>query len=654
MSEAKKSRKIRMGLFLLAFFAAVGFSYYRLSGAFVGYCKAQIETQLPRMRESHGLAINYGSVDFGLLSGPRIRDVSITSSRPGDLSYVIRVPEIAIDYSIQYRPVFKVSLRAVELRNPSISVVSKYSVIEERLKGVTDDSEGGAEGGAEGSVQESHAIRQMMNLKWIDGRMNLLMNEGEGDDPLFQLKLIGMDGLAKYDPQTGNFVVENLATVDGGGGYFGFMAVREKYGTDISLFLKKIKLNSVSKYFPEYIKTNGNAYVDAQIKGKSLKDIPAKPISVDIQFKNLTLQDESISDRSIKGIDFNVGGDLAWNIQDKEVEIDKLKFGIKKLSLGVTGVVDYKEKPKIDGVISIGDTPIQSILDSIPGDFIPLIRGAKVAGTLDYEMEFSLDFNKLSALKLEPRIDIKNYKLLKSSKDVDIEMLDSEFKHVVRLNGDSAKHITVGRSSKKFVPFKDLGEYTIKGVLTCEDGSFFYHNGFQLKHIRESIIQNIRDKQFTRGASTITMQLAKNLFLTGKKNLSRKFQEMLIAYALEQALDKKRLIEIYMNIIEWGPDLYGIGPAAQHYFDKDPEELTALESAYLGSVIASPRRYHYMYKNGYVSDQWITYLTVIMGKMNISVEEYEDARPFEPEFGWVRKDREAREALEAQNDNPNL
>ena len=112
-----------------------------------------------------------------------------------------------------------------------------------------------------------------------------------------------------------------------------------------------------------------------------------------------------------------------------------------------------------------------------------------------------------------------------------------------------------------------------------------------------------------------------------------------------------------MNVIEWGPDLYGIGPAAKHYFDKEPEELTALESAYLGSIIASPKRYHYMYKNGYVTDPWITYLSIILRKMNIMVEEYEDARPFEPEFGWVRKEREAREAREStegQDDNSNL
>ena len=130
--------------------------------------------------------------------------------------------------------------------------------------------------------------------------------------------------------------------------------------------------------------------------------------------------------------------------------------------------------------------------------------------------------------------------------------------------------------------------------------------------MRNSFVENLEAGRIVRCASTITMQLAKNLFLSPERTFSRKFEEMFITMMLEQNLPKGRLMEIYLNIIEWGDGLYGIGPAARYYFNKSPGELKAVESAFLASIIARPRKHWQPDPLSKISEGWWRYLHVIL------------------------------------------
>jgi membrane peptidoglycan carboxypeptidase len=147
------------------------------------------------------------------------------------------------------------------------------------------------------------------------------------------------------------------------------------------------------------------------------------------------------------------------------------------------------------------------------------------------------------------------------------------------------------------VPLTDLSPFLQKAVLTTEDPSFFSHRGFITEAFKQSIAKNIRTKKFSRGGSTISMQLIKNAFLTREKTLSRKLEEILLVYLLEnnRIVSKSRMLEVYFNIIEWGPDVYGIGEAAQYYFQKHPRDLTLNECLFLANVIPSPKKFMYQF-----------------------------------------------------------
>jgi monofunctional biosynthetic peptidoglycan transglycosylase len=147
------------------------------------------------------------------------------------------------------------------------------------------------------------------------------------------------------------------------------------------------------------------------------------------------------------------------------------------------------------------------------------------------------------------------------------------------------------RPLRSWVSYNSISPHLRNAVLVAEDGAFFQHSGYDLDELKEAIKEDWREKRFVRGASTITQQLAKNLYLSTSKNPLRKIREFFIARELERQLGKQRIFEIYLNVIEWGNGVYGISPAARHYFGKSPGALLPEEAAVLAAMIPSPRSY---------------------------------------------------------------
>jgi membrane peptidoglycan carboxypeptidase len=149
------------------------------------------------------------------------------------------------------------------------------------------------------------------------------------------------------------------------------------------------------------------------------------------------------------------------------------------------------------------------------------------------------------------------------------------------------------------------------GILICEDSRFFQHDGFDAKAIQESIRNNLRAGTFVRGGSTVSMQLAKNLYLSRQKTLSRKLQEAVLTLLLEQSLTKEQILELYLNVIEFAPGVYGIGPAASYYFRSLAKDLSLGQSLYLASILPNPKNRHFAL-DGTLSDMWSEYLRKLM------------------------------------------
>ena len=145
------------------------------------------------------------------------------------------------------------------------------------------------------------------------------------------------------------------------------------------------------------------------------------------------------------------------------------------------------------------------------------------------------------------------------------------------------------RRVQRWVSYGRLSPQLVRAVLVTEDSAFWKHDGLDYQQIKESMEVNLERFEFARGASTITQQLAKNLYLSPSKNPIRKLRELIIARRLEAELPKQRILEIYLNVIEWGDGIYGAEAAARTYFRKSAAQLNSFESALLAAAIANPR-----------------------------------------------------------------
>ena len=167
-----------------------------------------------------------------------------------------------------------------------------------------------------------------------------------------------------------------------------------------------------------------------------------------------------------------------------------------------------------------------------------------------------------------------------------------------------ARSFEVGSGNPHFAPINTLPSWVMHAVTISEDAGFYGHHGFDFDEIKELISRDLAKGEAVRGGSTLTQQLVKNLFLSREKKLSRKIQEALITLEIEAALPKSRILEIYLNTIEWGPRIYGIGEAAERYFGERPQSLTPKQAAFLATIIPNPKKYYWYYARGYLTSNW--------------------------------------------------
>jgi len=180
-----------------------------------------------------------------------------------------------------------------------------------------------------------------------------------------------------------------------------------------------------------------------------------------------------------------------------------------------------------------------------------------------------------------------------------------------------------GRSSPRqwtWVPLSRISAHLQRAVIAAEDASFFIHEGFDWEGIRDAALANFEAGEMKRGGSTITQQLAKNLYLSSERSLFRKAREALITRSLEHRLTKERILELYLNVAEWGRGVYGAEAAARHHFGKSAHELTADEAAWLAAILPSPQRYDPIRRTGALTRRHQRILRW-MHKVSTSVQE---------------------------------
>jgi len=311
--------------------------------------------------------------------------------------------------------------------------------------------------------------------------------------------------------------------------------------------------------------------------------------------KSLEVFSERISDQTIRVL--NGGFDLDITVSPEHYLIDSTST-IDLNGLKAKLYLKYIAEQRFLAFKFItGDFPSQRLFDALPDGLFTNLKGIKTNGDIDFSLEFSISLDNPDSVYLNPKLITKNFGIARNGYR-NFSALSDTFSHDVYDEGQFVRTIHLGSRNKEFRTISQISPLIIDAVITSEDGGFFNSNGFDIDAFKYAISQNIKQKRFARGGSTITMQLIKNLYLNKNKNLFRKFEEYLIVWLIESQgiVTKERLLEIYLNIIEWGQDIYGVDEACHYYFDKDPQNVTLDEAIYLASVIPRPKKFKYLFE----------------------------------------------------------
>lgn len=311
----------------------------------------------------------------------------------------------------------------------------------------------------------------------------------------------------------------------------------------------------------------------------------------------------------------------------------KSSFLINDIRLNTGAKMERKKNLSFSMKAVIPLMPSQAFFNSLPEGLFQSFKGIKTEGEIGYALNFSVDLSMPDSLIFESTFNGRSIKIRKFG-EVNPYRLHDPFEHTVYEKGRPLRKIMVGSENPHFVHYSQIPPALVNCVLTAEDGSFFSHAGFNEESFRQSIITNIKEKRFARGGSTISMQLVKNLYLGRDKNISRKMEEALWVWLIEnkRMVTKERMMEIYLNIIEWGPDVYGIGEAAQYYFSKKPAQLSLNECIFLAGIIPNPKYFRYAFdKEGNLRNYFQSFFKIVserlLMKEKITQEEFSTVNP---------------------------
>lgn len=350
-------------------------------------------------------------------------------------------------------------------------------------------------------------------------------------------------------------------------------------------------------------------------------------IDGDGKVHDLSIRNSSLSDVPLSGVEiaWRAKGELALDgsqvrIQDGEVDLGAIRL----IARGQYEKVGDARRVRAEFEVPL--TACQAMLEAIPKGLVPKLGGVTMAGSFALKGKTRFDTARLDR-DFDLSWDTSNTcRIVAVPPEMSVDRFKKPFIHAAYTGDGQRVNIETGPGSPGWVSIRNVSRFMEVAVLTTEDSGFQHHRGFDAYAIRNSVRDNLRKGQFVRGASTISMQLAKNLYLDRVKNLSRKLQEAVLTLYLEQELTKEQILELYVNVVEFGPMVYGLGAASRHYFNTSASGLSLGQALYLSSILPKPRADHFS-AGGAISPGWTRYLQKLMAvahkRGRISDEELE-------------------------------
>ncbi|MHB1846181.1 MAG: transglycosylase domain-containing protein, partial [Deltaproteobacteria bacterium] len=288
-------------------------------------------------------------------------------------------------------------------------------------------------------------------------------------------------------------------------------------------------------------------------------------------------------------------GDLGWDPGERRLTVRAGRATLEGAELRAEGAVTLAGDRPIELTLDAPAVDLQKVVDALPLPLRPPAQAPRLEGTFSAAFALRGPLGDPEALEFEKAtLGLAGLKQA-ARRDGARDFLREPFQYHPEELAGPPRVIEVGPRNPHFVSYASLPPWIPRAVVVSEDAGFFGHHGFDFDEIKASIVRDVETGEAVRGGSTITQQLVKNVFLSRKKTLSRKIREALVTLEVEATVPKWRILEVYLNTIEWGPDIYGLGEAAQRYFGVQANQLSPREAAFLATIIPAPRRFYQLY-----------------------------------------------------------
>lgn len=646
----------------------------------------KIAEALPKIEERTGLKITLGNPEIKLSGSAVFHEMTLTDAETSDAEPLLTIEQVDISFDLSIRE-RRAAIKEIKLIRPRVhlelgadgsvnlpgklsqvlqgdektgettdaqtgwrAMLGKYAVLPDPLafsfiesevvvldKGVPNRREGrilhytGVNG--EATLSKTEAGRFKPEISVTQGDLGISDTGWITDRLTPLLEVRETSGQLTIFPGERRLVLSGRAVEPVSGGVLELAADLDERAQMISVLADQVYWQPPTEWLPAAIQVGNKTRFSGRVTLHRRHDQPLLLVVFnEARFEGLTINHPRLAKDEVKDLAAGLTGELRVDPERRTISGMYLSatLGPARVSVPVFFLRLPDDKPFLMQVrLDTEHLPIQDLLDGLPAGMIPAIKGARVAGYLDLKVLLVVNHENIRESKLDVRGQVTDFVPLEVPTRCDVRRIrEANYEHAVFKNGSFIKTIKLGSENPDFVPLTDISPYIMGAVAVCEDGAFFRHHGFLPEAINESLQQNIRAGRFGRGASTITMQLVKNLFLGNEKTVSRKMQEAMLTWWIEREVDKRRMLEVYFNIIEWGNELYGVGPACRHYFQAHPARVNPLQAAWLASIIRDPVRYQRM-RGGAVSPGWKGYLDDIMRKMTrrgtITEEMYQDA-----------------------------
>jgi penicillin-binding protein 1A len=344
--------------------------------------------------------------------------------------------------------------------------------------------------------------------------------------------------------------------------------------------------------------------------------------------EDLTVASPQLAPEPVGPLTLSAEGHVRWDVKRRHVTLESLRLASGKrreARVEVQGEATWSEEPHFSLRAELQPLSFEQAMASLPAALVPETELAQLEGHFQATLALSGPVYQRRDWKVEAKLDLSELK--RSARTGPLAWLREPFDYQPLTSEGRGRELHIGPRNPAYVPLAELPRVLARSVLRREDAAFWIHRGFDFDALRDILLEPANEK--VRGGSTLTQQLAKNLFLSREKTYARKVKEAFLTLGLEASVPKERLLEVYFNIIEWGPGIHGIGEAARHYFGKDARELSTRESAFLATIIPNPVRYHVYCSRGELSETWTRQVNELLGLLyeggDLTEAEYQEA-----------------------------